>query len=74
MTTPKLEIPEVVNPVMPPNSPNKLPPNVADKTNNIAQTIVPNAPARAAFHIPPKIPLLAIYPVINPTISNPTNS
>ena len=60
MTMVMLAIPEMVNPVNPPKMPNKLPPKVAAKTNNIAQTIVPNAPATAAFHKPPSAPSCAI--------------
>ena len=56
----KLEIPDSVNPVNPPNIPNKLPPNVAMNTNNIAAAIVPNAPATAAFHKPPIAPSCAM--------------
>ena len=68
-----LEMPDTVNPVSPPNIPYRLPPNVIAKIKNTADTIVPNAPATAAFHRPPKAPSWAMYPVINPTISNPAN-
>ena len=74
MTTNKLETPDTVNPVRPPNSPVKLPPNVTIMMKIIAAIIVPSAPASAAFHIPPNIPLWAINPTINPTINNPANS
>ena len=56
----RLAIPEIVNPVNPPKAPRKLPPKVATKMNNIAVIIVPNAPARAAFHRPLKAPSWAI--------------
>jgi hypothetical protein len=39
----------MVKPVNPAKMPNKLPPMVEMKTNNIALIIVPNAPATAAF-------------------------
>ena len=53
----KLETPETVNPVSPPRGPiNAVPPMVTSIMNSIDATIVPNAPASAAFHIPPSIP------------------
>ena len=47
-------MPDVVNPVRPPNAPIKLPPIVVTSMNSIALIIVPNVPARAAFHKPPR--------------------
>ena len=38
-------IPDTVNPTKPPKIPNSAPPKVAIITNNIAATMVPNAPA-----------------------------
>ena len=69
-----LAIPEIVNPANPPKMPSRLPPRVALSTNTIAVIIVPNAPATAAFHSPHIAPEWAMYPVMNQTISNPTNS
>ena len=69
-----LIMPDVVNPVRPPNAPIKLPPIVVAIMNSIALIIVPNVPARAAFHKPPRAPSWAIYPVMKPTINNPIKS
>ena len=53
----KLETPDTVNPLSPPRGPiNAVPPTVTSKMNRNDATIVPNAPASAAFHIPPNIP------------------
>ena len=55
-----LATPDIVNPANPPKIPAMLPPKVAASMNNIAQMIVPYAPATAAFHKPPNIPSWAM--------------
>ena len=57
MTENMVDIPYTVNPLSPPRVPIRaLPPMATRMMNSIADMIVPNAPASAAFHIPPSIP------------------